>query len=135
MIFYITLSTLPCELCSSNKIKTIEQATKCDTLIILCSSTMKHFWTCPKTRKERPKMLKILKNNHLSKVWVLLPSEPNYKANENPLGTQLNGLRRSIGLVSHILLLFHTPKGSWWNKFQKIKSSWNISHIALGTLQ
>ena len=37
-------------------------------------------------------------------------------------------------LVSHNLLLFHSPKDSW-NKLQNMRNSENISDIALGTMQ
>ena len=39
-----------------------------------------------------------------------------------------------IFLVSHTLLLFRSPKGSW-NKFLNIRNSEIISHIALGTVR
>ena len=40
----------------------------------------------------------------------------------------------NIFLISHILLLFHSLKGSS-NKLQNMRNSENISYIALGTVR
>ena len=64
--FYVGFSTTPCWSRSQGKLKTIENATKCGTLIVSCNSDKSDSLTCPKIQESCPKQIKILKNDHLS---------------------------------------------------------------------
>ena len=62
----MALNTPPCQLPSQNEIKTLCHATKCDILIIMCSSNISYPLTFPKTWGKEPKQLKTQKNDHFS---------------------------------------------------------------------
>ena len=66
---------------SQSKLKNIGHGTKCSIFIISCNRNISHSFTCPKTWGIGPKWLKILKNNHFSYVWALLPANSDQKAN------------------------------------------------------
>ena len=59
-------------------------------------------WTCPKSKSQRPK---ILKNDHFPLVWALLHADLDHKGKSKKLGKQLYVAYLSF----HEILIYVTP--------------------------